>query len=122
MKNPVVNCSVCGRLLRYKWFSFDIYEDEDATIPGPGKKKLPRYKVGSYGICRVCFLNAMGVIPDGKPSDVEKMREVPVGPDKPVRTRRTAVTKADIDRYRRSTGNNRSKEKSSADRKDWEFV
>lgn len=122
MSEPVIHCSACGRLLQYKWFGIEIYVDEDATIKIPGEQKLPKYQAGSYGICRICFLKAMGVPADGKPADVRKMQEVPARQEKPVRTRRTPVTKADIDRYRRSTRTDRGKKRKAADRRDRDIV
>lgn len=103
----IKHCSVCRKLLQYKWYGVDILIDEENTGGlAPGK----------YAICRPCFLKSMGVTPNGKTTDAEKMRKVSAGNTQYVRPRRTAVTRADIDRYRRSARADRDAKRKATDR------
>ena len=96
----------------YKWFKVEVYPDEDCEI----------YRSDDYGICRACFLAAMGVKPNGNSTDARKVQKVSTDEPKPVRPRRTPVTRADIDRYRRSAGADRSGKRPTADREGGEQV
>lgn len=107
MTEVVIHCSVCGTLLQGKWFKVTLHTGEEA---------LGGFKSGEYGICRPCFLRAMGVEPNGKTTDAEEVREVSASRPKHIRTRRTAVTRADIDSYRRSARADRSRKRKAAGR------